>query len=79
MTPQDDALRLIPETMAFVYKVMPLSLQDGVLTVAVAPEDLPGLEDLRNFLDVREIKSVASSRADIEAAIATAYGTDDHE
>ncbi|HAW28234.1 MAG TPA: pilus assembly protein PilB, partial [Planctomycetaceae bacterium] len=49
-------LELVPETMASIYKIMPVSLKDGVLTVAMAdPQNVAALDDLRNFLgyDVR--------------------------
>ena len=44
-------LELVPETMATVYKIMPISLKDNVLMVAMAePANVGALDDLRNFL-----------------------------
>ena len=41
--PQPEALQLVPETMATVYKVLPLSLKDKVLTVVIGdPTNLAG-------------------------------------
>ena len=50
-------LELVPETMASIYKIMPVSLKNNVLTVAMADPHryIAALDDLRNFLgyDVR--------------------------
>ena len=44
---------LVPSTMAEVYKIMPISMRDGVLTVAMGdPQNLAALDDLRNFLGI---------------------------
>jgi len=54
--PQNEATNLVPETMASVYKVLPLSFKDNVLTVALGdPINLPALDDLRNFLGIKEV------------------------
>src|SRR5438034_103446 len=48
---QEEAIKLVPETMAQVYKVIPLTLKDQVLTVAMGdPNNLTALDDLRNFI-----------------------------
>ena len=47
--------------MATVYKVLPLSLKDNVLTVAIGdPANLPRLDDLRNFLGIKEVHAPCS-------------------
>lgn len=62
-------LELVPETMASVYKIMPVSLMDNVLTVAMAdPQNLAALDDLRNFLGY-DVRGAVSSLAEVEAAI----------
>ncbi len=72
--PQAEALTQVPETMASVYKILPLSLRDGVLSVVMAdPSNLGALDDLRNFLGVKEVQaSIAPSKA-IAEATAKAY------
>ncbi|WP_437186333.1 GspE/PulE family protein [Planctomicrobium sp. SH668] len=68
-------LELVPETMASVYKIMPVSLKDNVLMVAMAdPQNLGALDDLRNFLGY-EVKGSVSSLAEVEAAISRHYAT----
>lgn len=67
------ALELVPMTMAELYKVMPISLKDDVLTVAMAdPQNVAALDDLRNFLGV-EVRGAVSNGKDVEAAIRRYY------
>ena len=66
-------LELVPETMATVYKIVPISQKDGVLTVAMAdPGNIAALDDLRNFLGV-DVRGAVSSLPDVEAAILRVY------
>ncbi|MCA9089944.1 MAG: Flp pilus assembly complex ATPase component TadA [Planctomycetaceae bacterium] len=66
-------LELVPETMASVYKIMPISLKDNVLTVAMAdPQNLAALDDLRNFLGY-DVRGAVSSLAEVEEAINRFY------
>lgn len=73
------ALELVQETMASVYKIMPISHKDGVLTVAMAhPTNLAALDDLQNFLGV-EVRGAVSSLKAVEAAINRYYSEVDEE
>jgi len=66
-------LEMVPETMASVYKIIPISQRDGVLTVAMAnPGNVAALDDLRNFLGV-DVRGAVSSLQDVEAAITRLY------
>ncbi len=66
-------LELVPMTMAELYKVMPFSIKDDVLTVAMAdPQNVGALDDLRNFLGV-EVRGAVSNMKDVEAAIHRYY------
>jgi type IV pilus assembly protein PilB len=70
---QSNVLDLVPQTMAEVYRIMPVSLKNNVLTVAMAdPQNVSALDDLRNFLG-HEIRGAVSSGPDVEAAIARYY------
>jgi type IV pilus assembly protein PilB len=54
--PTPEALQLVPETMANVYKVLPLAFKDKVLTIAIGdPNNLAAIDDLRNLLSVSEV------------------------
>ena len=66
-------LELVPQTMAEIYKIMPISLKNDVLTVAMAdPQNVAALDDLRNFLGF-EIRGAVSNLADVEKSIARHY------
>jgi type IV pilus assembly protein PilB len=66
-------LELVPQTMAEIYKIMPVSLKDGVLTVAMAdPQNVGALDDLRNFLGY-DVRGTVSNPQDVENAIKTNY------
>ena len=70
---QSAVLELVPQTMAEIYRIMPVSLKNNVLTVAMAdPQNVAALDDLRNFLGY-EIRGAVSSGPDVEAAIARYY------
>jgi len=70
---QPNVLELVPQTMAEMYRIMPVSLKNGVLTVAMAdPQNVGALDDLRNFLG-HEIRGAVSSGPEVEAAIARYY------
>lgn len=66
-------LELVPETMASIYKIMPISLKDNVLTVAMAdPQNVAALDDLRNFLGY-DVRGAVSTLQAVEAAVARHY------
>ena len=72
-TIQPKVLEMVPETMASVYKIMPVSVKNDVLTVAMAdPQNLAALDDLRNFLGV-EVRGAISTEAHIQAAVERYY------
>jgi len=66
-------LELVPETMAEIYKIMPISLKNDVITVAMAdPQNVAALDDLRNFLGY-DVRGAVSNLADVEQAVARHY------
>lgn len=72
--PQPEAIQAVPETMASVYKVLPLTYKDNVLTVAIAdPANLTALDDLRNFLGVKQVVPVLATQRALQEAIPKAY------
>jgi type IV pilus assembly protein PilB len=82
LKPQAEAIAIVPQTMAEVYKVMPVTFQQGVLTVAIGdPAGLAGLDDLRNLLDVKEVHALLAPPKLVEEAREKAYTTkpDIHE
>jgi len=66
-------LELVPQTMAEIYKIMPISQKGDVLTVAMAdPKNMAALDDLRNFLGC-EVRGAVSNPHEVEKAIAKHY------
>jgi type IV pilus assembly protein PilB len=72
--PAPEALQIVPETMATVYKVLPLTLRDNVLTVVMSdPSGLAALDDLRNFLGVKDVQAVIAPQRAIDEVTTKAY------
>ncbi|HLW66820.1 MAG TPA: ATPase, T2SS/T4P/T4SS family, partial [Gemmataceae bacterium] len=72
--PTPQAIGMVQETMATVYKLLPLSYENGVLTVVMAdPGNLQALDDLRNFLGISQIEAVLAPPKQIEEAINNSY------
>ncbi|MFQ5732827.1 MAG: GspE/PulE family protein [Planctomycetaceae bacterium] len=66
-------LEMVPQTMAEIYKIMPISLKNDLLTVAMAdPQNVAALDDLRNFLGY-EVRGAVSNLSDVEQSIARHY------
>ena len=64
---------VISKTMAEMYRVVPLELQDNVLTIATAdPQKIQIADELRVFLGY-EIKVVVATDAEIDKAIEQFY------
>lgn len=74
MKPAPEALQLVTETMAGVYKIVPLAFKDKVLTVAIGDvNNLPGLDDLRNFLSINEVVAQLAAPSAIEEVLSKCY------
>jgi type IV pilus assembly protein PilB len=72
--PQPEALQLVPETMANVYKIVPLSFKDKVLTIAIGdPNNLAALDDLRNLLNITEVQAYLTMPQAITEALGKIY------
>jgi type IV pilus assembly protein PilB len=73
LTVPSQVLDMVPEAMATVYKIVPISFRADVLTVAMAePQNIAALDDLRNLLNV-EVKGAVSNERDVRAAIEKFY------
>ncbi len=71
---QPEAIEKVPETMATVYKVVPLSLRDNTLIVAMSdPNQLPALDDLRNFIGVKEVQAMLAPPKALQEAMTRCY------
>ncbi len=74
MKPTPEALQMVPETMATVYKIVPLSVRDRVLTIAMGdPSNLAAIDDLRNLLGIPEVVVQLASPKVIADALTKVY------
>jgi type IV pilus assembly protein PilB len=72
--PTADVLQLVPETMASVYKVLPLSVKDKVLTIAIGdPSNMAAVDDLRNLLSVNEVIALLAPPKAIQELLGKIY------
>ncbi|HVS35771.1 MAG TPA: ATPase, T2SS/T4P/T4SS family [Gemmataceae bacterium] len=67
--PQPEVIALVPETMADVYKILPLTVKEKVLTIVVGdPANLTAVDDLRNLLSLSEVIALLATPAAIAEA-----------
>ncbi|MBM4142717.1 MAG: type II/IV secretion system protein [Lentisphaerae bacterium] len=71
---EDGAVKAVPAKLASHYRVMPVRLEAGTLTVALAdPLDASAVEDIETNLGYR-VERVLACRADIDEALRRHYG-----
>lgn len=69
-----DIITKIPAKFASHYKIMPVKLENDILTIATAnPWDMQAIDDLKLFLGF-DVKPALSSETDILEAVAKYYG-----
>ena len=75
LTLQADVLAQITEPMAQLYRIIPLSLKDSVLTIAMCdPQKLSILDELRTFLGY-EVRPVVATEQSVNAALERYYAS----
>ncbi|MDO4558699.1 MAG: ATPase, T2SS/T4P/T4SS family, partial [Planctomycetia bacterium] len=68
-----DVLAHVTEPMAHLYKIIPVSFRNNVLTIAMCePQKVSVLDELRSFLGY-EIRAVVSTEKDIEKSLERYY------
>ena len=68
-----EVLAHVTEPMAHLYKIIPISFKNNVLTVAMCePQMVSVLDELRNFLGY-EVRAVVSTEKDIEKSLQRYY------
>jgi len=78
--PHPDAVKIVQKQMAELYKLVPLSYENDVLTVAMAdPNNLQAMDDLKNLLGIRNVNPVLGPPKQIEALLARAYSGEKEE
>lgn len=79
LTIPKEVLQHLTEPMANLYRVIPLSFRNDVLTIATAePQKIEVLDELRNFLGY-QIRTVVTTPKEIEVALDRYYATDQGE
>ncbi len=74
LKPTPEALLAVPETVATVFKVLPLSVTDGVVLVAISdPMNLPSLDDMRNMQGLQEVSACLASASAIAEVMSKCY------
>jgi type IV pilus assembly protein PilB len=74
LKPTPEALTAIPETTATVFKVLPISINEGVVTVAIGdPMNLPSLDDLRNMQGLQEVTACLAAPSAIAEVLGKCY------
>ena len=74
VTPTPEAVKIVPQNMAELYKMCPLSFDGGVLDVAMSdPNNLQAVDDIRNFLQIMQVNAVLAPAAAVEALVGRAY------
>ncbi|MCX7805614.1 MAG: GspE/PulE family protein, partial [Planctomycetota bacterium] len=72
----EEVLAMVPGTMAQMYRIVPISFDDGVLTIAMSdPQNIHVLDELRFLLNVDVRGAVASEKA-IADAVEAYYGSE---
>ena len=78
--PQPTAIGMVQQQMAELYKMLPLSFENDVLTVVMAdPNNLQALDDIRNFLGIQQVQAVLAPPKKIDEAIAKTYSATKEE
>ena len=79
LTIPPEVLAHLTEPMAQLYRVIPVSFRNDVLTIAMCePQNLSVLDELRNFLGY-QIRAVVTTPREIDAALERYYATDQGE
>ena len=78
--PTPEALKAVPQNMAELYKMLPLKVENDILTVVMSdPNNLQALDDLRNMLGIRQVTATLAPLSKIEAALTAAYSATKEE
>jgi type IV pilus assembly protein PilB len=74
-----EALKAVPAKVAQMYKCLPITLQNGVLQVAVAEPLNPAVADEIQFAAKRDLQIVVADPAEILKGIERFYGQEESE
>jgi hypothetical protein len=70
-----DVIKLVPKSMAWEHKFMPIGIRNGVILIAVFnPLDMWPMSHLQSKLGLADVKFVLSEKEDILNSIIKHYG-----
>ncbi|MCH2182061.1 MAG: Flp pilus assembly complex ATPase component TadA [Mariniblastus sp.] len=76
VVPPDDAKAIVSDTMAQLYRVIPLQVNDGVVTMATCdPQNLSMQDELRRFLG-HEIRLLVATETQIQKSVDKHFNDD---
>jgi len=76
LTIPPEVLKHLTEPMANLYRVIPLSFRNDILTIATAePQNISVIDELRNFLGY-QIRPVVTTPKEVDVALERYYATD---
>ena len=72
--PTPEAIKAVNKQMAELYKLVPLTFEGGVLTVATAdPNNLQAIDDIKNFLSIPMVTAVLAPPSAVKALLEKSY------
>jgi type IV pilus assembly protein PilB len=73
--PSPESIKIVPQNMAELYKLVPLSFETDTLTVAMSdPNNLQAIDDIKNFLSIPNVVAVLAPASAVDALMKKAYG-----
>lgn len=78
--PEPTAVKLVMKNIAEMYKLVPLTYENDVLTVAMSdPNNMQAMDDLRNLLGIKQVNPVLAPPKQIEVLLTKAYSAEKEE
>src|SRR5579883_2635643 len=78
--PEANAVKLVMKNIAEMYKLVPLTYENDVLTVAMSdPNNMQAMDDLRNLLGIKQVNPVLAPPKQIEVLLTKAYSAEKEE
>jgi len=78
--PEPAAIKVVAKNIAEMYKLVPISFEGDVLTVAMSdPNNMQAMDDLRNLLNIKQVSPILAPPKQIEQLLARAYSSEKEE
>ena len=78
--PTAAAIKVVAKNIAEMYRLVPLTYEGDVLTVAMSdPNNMQAMDDLRNLLNIKQVSAVLAPPKQIETLLTRAYSAEKEE